>query len=158
MKHIFTLFVIAFLFATIFTACKKQTVTNTIYVKDTLVTKTITVKDTVHGGNIIGYWPGTYNSPGNYPASQFSFLFRSDSTVRIYIDGNVGDTASAVSFGEVTEGVYRIINYTVTTQFVVGGNLYSTYGTTDSSFIFYEGTIGQGLQTSGFLVDIAHKQ
>jgi hypothetical protein len=75
--------------------------------------------------------------------------------VRIYADGT--DT-TATGVGEVGEGVYSIIGYSITTQFSLFGNIYSTNGTVDSSFISYQGTIGQGLNTSGFLVDIAHKQ
>ncbi len=158
MKNIFTLFSLAFVFAVIFTSCKKETITNTVYVKDTTVANTTTVKDTVYSGsNIVGFWPGTYASPGNYPTNQFSFLFRSDSTVRVYADGT--DTTNP---GETGEGVYRIIGYTITTQFNldVSGTyyVYSTYGTVDSNFISYQGTIGQGLNTSGLLIDIAHKQ
>jgi hypothetical protein len=154
MKNIFTLFTLAFIFAVIFTSCKKETITNTVYIKDTTITNTTTVKDTVYAGsNIVGFWPGTYGSPGNYPTFQFSFLFRSDNTVRIYADGT--DTTSP---GEIGTGVYSIIGYSVTTQFNLSGNVYSTYGTVDSSFISYQGTIGQGLNTSGFLIDIAHKQ
>jgi hypothetical protein len=155
MKNIFTLLTIAFLFATVLVSCKKQTITNNIYVKDTTVHSTITVKDTVHGGNIIGFWPGKYASPGYYPNAQFSYLFRSDGTVRIYADGDLNDT---IVVGETGEGVYSIIGYSVATQFNLAGNLYSTLGTVDSSFIFYEGTIGEGLQTSGFLINFAHKQ
>jgi hypothetical protein len=154
MKNIFTLFAVTFLFAIIFSSCKKQTITNTIYIKDTTVHNNTTINDTVHNASsIIGFWPGNYSSPGNYPTSQFSFLFRTNGTVRFYIDGV--DTTTA---GAKAEGVYRIIGYSVTTQFVVGGNQYSTLGTVDSNFIFYEGTLGMGLQTSGYLINIAHKQ
>ena len=71
--------------------------------------------------------------------------------MRVYING--ADTTSAL----IADGVYTLTGYTVATQFVLSGNLYSTLGTVDSNFIFYEGTIGQGLNTSGFAIDNAHK-
>lgn len=171
MKNIFTLFVASFLFTMIFVSCQKQTVTNTVYVKDTTIVNTTikrdsiittdssTVRDTTivtdtasHGGGIVGFWPGTFNNPGYVPLSQFSFLFNSNGTVRVYADGT--DTSNAPFIGD---GIYQIIGYSVATRFTISGNLYSGLGTVDSNFIFYEGTVGQGLNTSGIFVDIAHK-
>ena len=171
MKNIFTLLIITFLLGTIFASCQKQTVTNTVYIKDTSIVNTTVKRDSVaindsttirdttmvtdtsyHGGGIVGLWAGNFGSAGYNPTSQFSFLFRNDGTMRVYIYGT--DTANATY---AVDGVYQLIGYSVATQFVVGGNLYSTLGTVDSNFIFYQGTIGQGLNTTGFAIDNAHK-
>jgi hypothetical protein len=155
MKNIFTSLTVVLLFATILISCKKQVVTNTIYVKDTTIKNPILINDTIYGGKIVGFWPGTFENPGYYPDSQFSFLFKSDGTVRVYIEGSDADTAASPFIGD---GVYRVIGFTIASQFNIAGQLYSAQGIVDSSFIFYEGTIGEGLQTSGTFVDIAHKQ
>jgi len=166
MKNIFTLFAIAFVFTTVLVSCKKQTVTNNIYVKDTTIVKPIItrdttttvnftlIRDTIYPSTIVGFWPGTFENPGTFPDTQFSFLFKSDGTARVYVEGSDADTAASPFIGD---GVYRIIGYTIASQFNIAGQLYSAQGVVDSSFLFYEGTIGQGLQTSGTFVDIAHK-
>jgi hypothetical protein len=167
MKNIFTLFALAFIFAVIFISCKKETVTNTVYIKDTSIINTTVIRDSttttdstlirdsVYPSSIIGFWPGTFNNPGFDPSYEFSFLFKSDGTLRVYIEGSDADTAAAPFKGD---GVYRILGLALATQFNVAGQLYSTQGTLDSSFLFYQGTIGEGLQTSGTFVNIAHKQ
>lgn len=146
---------VAFLFATILISCKKQVVTNTIYIKDTTIYHPISIRDTVNGRPLAGYWPGTYQSPGFYPDYQFSFLFRTDGTVRVYIYGT--DSSNALVNGE---GQYQIIqDSVVATTLDIGGNFYSTFDTVRfNGNIFMEGTIGQGLSTSGYGVNIAHKQ
>jgi hypothetical protein len=166
MKNIFTLFTVAFLFAVIFSSCKK-TITNNYFIKDTTIVHitvsrdtTITrdttiIHDSVYPDGIVGFWPGTFYTPGNYPVLQWSFFFKKDGTVRVYIQGSDADTANAPFIGD---GIYRVIGLSVTTQLNIQGQLYSTLGTVDSSFIFYEGTIGQGLNTGGLYVNIAHKQ
>jgi hypothetical protein len=154
MKNIFALFAVTFLFAIIFSSCKKQTITNTIYIKDTTIHLPVSVTDTVNGRKIIGYWPGAYENPGYYPDQQFSFLFRSNGTVRVYIYGT--DSSNALFTGE---GQYQVTDSIVVTKLNIGSNLYSTIDTIRfNGYIFMEGTIGQGLNTSGFGVNIAHKQ
>jgi hypothetical protein len=154
MKKIFTLFTLVFIFAIILVSCKKEIVTNTIYIKDTAIHNPVTITDTVNGRKIVGYWPGTFENPGYWPDWQFSFLFRSDGTVRVYIYGT--DSTDAPTTGE---GQYQVTDSLVVTKLNIGGSLYSSIDTLrNGSFIFIEGTIGQGLSTSGFGVNIAHKQ
>jgi hypothetical protein len=155
MKNIFAQFALVFLLVTVLASCKKEVVTNTVYIKDTTIKNPINIKDTIYGGKIAGFWPGTFENPGFYPNSQFSFLFKSDGTLRVYVEGSDADTAASPFIGD---GVYRILGFSIASQFNIAGQLYSAQGTVDSSFIFYEGTIGGGLQTSGTFVDIAHKQ
>jgi hypothetical protein len=153
MKNIFTIVVLTFFFVMILASCKKQVVTNTVYLKDTTIKNSTVIKDTLYG-SVVGFWAGTFASPGDYPSSQFSYLFRSDGSVTVYIEGP--DTASAAFIGE---GQYQVIDSLVITQLSIDFNYYSSVDTIrKASSLFFEGTIGQGLNTSGWGVNIAHKE
>ena len=108
---------------------------------------------------IAGFWPGLYESPGQNPDLQFSFLYRSDGTLRVYGDGT--DTTSA-NVGEVGDGTYSISGSVLTTHFtfIIGGipYAYSSVATISTGHTFYEGTVGQDTATSGAFVFIGNKQ
>jgi hypothetical protein len=148
MKNLLIVSITALLYTMIFTSCKKDTVTNTVTVKDTVAPVR----------NIIGYWQGqfaAYTTPQQYPTNgALGFLFRANGTVRVY-DGTVPmDTATAV----VAEGTYNISGLTVFTTFTISAVSLSTVATVDSAFTFFQGTLGNSPSTSGEDVFFEGKQ
>jgi hypothetical protein len=143
MKNLPFYSVIMLVLAIMFASCKKDT-----------VTKTVTVIDTVAPvKTMVGFWRGDFAGPGVYPNQPFSVLFRSDSTLRIYEDGfsNI-DTASAIA----SEGTYSLSGITLTMQFTYL-NHYNLVATVDSATTFFQGTAGIAPGTSGDFVFIDYK-
>jgi len=161
MKNAISLFTVVFLFVITFSSCKKDIVTKTV--TDT-ITNTDTVKiiqkDTVAAApSVIGFWAGgsaQASPPIEYPNQEFSFLFRNDNTVRVYIAGtNVTDTSSASS--NTAEGTYSISGQTITISFTYFGS-YIGVAVLNNSLTFMQGTVGIAPSTTGELDFIAAKQ
>ncbi|MCF3110500.1 hypothetical protein LL912_17065 [Niabella sp. CC-SYL272] len=82
-----------------------------------------------------GYWAGNYGIGNTTPDLFYSFLFRSNGTVRVY-SGNT-DTSKAVK----AEGSYTLENSTVKTTYHSGADIsYSTVATLNAAFTSMEGT------------------
>lgn len=97
-----------------------------------------------------GYWAGNYGLGNNNPDLFYSFLFRSNGTVRVY-SGNA-DTAKAVK----AEGSYTLQNNMVKTTYKTGADIsYSTSATLNAAFNAMEGNWKDdqlGLNKGGFSV------
>jgi hypothetical protein len=94
--------------------------------------------------SINGLWKGKYgNGATTYPTAGYSFLYRSNGTVRVF-DGTDTSTASKA------EGTYTITGTTVnsTYTYLPAGSTFSTTATFNTAFTFIEGTWGNGTNTS----------
>jgi hypothetical protein len=93
--------------------------------------------------SVVGYWNGKSSiDPTTYPNRGYSFLFRSDGTVRVYHLNYLTDTA-AVHKGE---GTYTVTANQVKTNYtiLIYGIEFSTISSIDDHFTFMEGTWGPG--------------
>jgi hypothetical protein len=148
MKDFIIFSITLLLFSTMLASCKKDTVTNTVTVKDTVAPVR----------TIVGYWQGQfaiYTTPQQYPTDgAIGFLYRANGTVRVY-DGFVPlDTATSVT----AEGTYNISGLTVFTNFTIYSTALSATETVDSAFTFFQGTLGDSPNVSGDDVFFAGKQ
>lgn len=92
----------------------------------------------------VGFWKGKYGSGTTaYPTSGYSFLFRSNGTVRVF-DGS--DTTSA----NKAEGTYSITGAAVAATYTYVGTTsqFSIAATIDPRYSFQEGTWGSGANTT----------
>lgn len=148
MKNLFLFLPVLMITLMAVSSCKKDTVTNTVTVHDTVAP----------APSIVGYWPGKFAvtaSPQTYPVQPLSFLFEANGTVVVY--GRSADTTSATTLKGY--GTYTVSGLTVTTSFFYNGSQQlSTTATVDSLFTFSQGTVGTSPATSGDDVFFNYKQ
>lgn len=98
--------------------------------------------------NIIGYWEGTFKD-GDGPNGYFGFLYRADSTVRIYIDDDASKDSSA-ALGKI-ETTFSLVEdwKKIKTTYTYFSIQLSTLGTLNATATAQEGTWGNGTNTSG---------
>ena len=126
MKQVTFFFITIFSMCVIFSSCKKSS--------DPAPTDP----------GYVGFWKGKYGSGATaYPTSGYSFLFRSNGTVRIF-DGNDTTTANKA------EGTYSITGAAVTSTYTYVGTTaqFSVAATIDPKYTFQEGTWGSGTNTT----------
>jgi hypothetical protein len=149
MKNLIIVSITALLFGMMFTSCKK-TVTNTVIVQDTVPAVP----------TIVGFWPGlgaSVASPQTAPSIPFAFLFNSNGTLRVYIDGaSESDTTGYAGSGT---GTYTLTGYTLNYTFTVttSPDIYLGTATLDSSLTFFQSTVGISPATSGSIIAINYK-
>jgi hypothetical protein len=94
---------------------------------------------------IVGYWEGKYSDDlTSYPTNPYSFLFRSNGTVRVY------DETVDTGLNYAAEGTYTINGNIVNTtyKYLNGGGIYSSTATVDSDNTFMEGSWGSDTTTN----------
>jgi len=95
----------------------------------------------------VGYWKGFYGSGTNPQTQNYSWLFRSDGTIRVY------SQSADTSGGSKAEGNYTVVGTTITTQYTyISGPITGTFSTNsvvDEEFENLSGTYGSGTNTSG---------
>ncbi|HTB51190.1 MAG TPA: hypothetical protein VK718_00330 [Ferruginibacter sp.] len=138
MKNLFSILIVSFILAIASTSCKKENVTRTVIIKDTVPPDT----------TIIGFFAGKIGDATDYPSIQFSLLFRGNGTVRVYQGGTVGDTSSIGT--EPAEGTYFVSGDTVNTTFTFSdATMFSTQAIIDPEFAYMGGSWGYGSTNNG---------
>jgi|GEM_PF-946430 hypothetical protein len=156
MKNIVSISIVIFLISIIFTSCKKQDVTTTSTIYDTIIQKdTVRVQDTVPRPiTLTGFYTGKIGNNSDYPSYNMAFLFRSNGTVRVY--NNIGGTTSPTDTSAIlpAEGTYSVSNDTVKTycKYLYDTlNTFSTMAIVNSDSTYMEGAWGSGMSVgSGF--------
>jgi hypothetical protein len=133
---------------------KKKLLLPAILLVVVLSTFTSCTKDTVAAPpSLLGFWQGYYNySTTDYPTTTteygFSFLFRSDSTVRVFAAFDTANLANSLK----GEGTYSVSHDTVTTTYTYyGGGTHSTLAVVNNGFAYLQGTWGTGSPSGGGL-------
>ncbi|MDE3213508.1 MAG: hypothetical protein KGM98_09765 [Bacteroidota bacterium] len=96
--------------------------------------------------SVVGYWAGVYGNGIATPSIFYSFLIRSNGTVRIY--ANNADTAAA----DLAVGNYSYTSSTITINkysYINGTGTYSVTGTLSADGKTWSGTWGAGANTTG---------
>jgi len=95
----------------------------------------------------IGYWKGLYGTGTNPQTQNYSWLFRSNGTIRVY--SQAADTTG----GSKAEGTYSVSGTIITNSYTyISGPLTGTFSTNsavDANFQTLTGTYGSGTATSG---------
>jgi hypothetical protein len=145
MKNFIISSITILLFAMMFTSCKK-TVTNTVTVKDTIPP------------TIVGFWPGLaaeVATPQTNPSLPLAFLFNSDGTLRLYLEGaSETDTTGALAIGT---GTYVLTGLTLNFAVTINSQNFDGTARLDSSLTFFQSTIGFSPATSGNTIAINYK-
>jgi hypothetical protein len=156
MKDILLILIISFISVMIFSSCKKENITSTSTILDTIIVRDTTkTLDTVPGPmSITGFYIGKIGSNTDYPSFQMAFLFRSNGTVRAY--NNILSMPGNVDTSDIppAEGTYIVSHDTITTHCIYlydTTNTFSTLAIVNSDSTYMEGAWGSGMSIgSGF--------